>query len=369
MRNGTSVEEEVRPFRVCYFGLSRAAFSRNRVYIEAVRKSGKAEVVECFDESPGVTKYFKLWSLHKKLRHTYDVMVIGYPGQTLVWFAKLIATAPVVLDTIASLYEAEIISRHPEKRYSFLAFRVWLIDFFAYHLADLTCVESEAQVRYFKKLFGVSSKKCRCLYTGADDSVFRPCLAVKKYEMFTVLFRGRFLPEAGAIHVLEAAEILKNEPIAFKIYGQGLLQKGIEERFNKLALPHVALDTKMYPLEELPALMAPCHVSLGQLACHERLKRTIPHKAFESIAMKIPYISARYEAIQELLTEGESALMFAPGNARELANAILELYRDEKRAQELGEAGYRAYHKRASQEVLGREFLAILNETVTARRL
>ncbi len=346
--------------RICYFGVANAGFSRNRVYIDALRKSGEVEIVECFDGSPRFQKYWNLWSLHRPLRHTYDVMVVGYPGQSIVWFAKLIATAPVMLDTIASLYEAEIVSRNPHKRWSLYALKMWLTDFQAYHLADLVTVESDSQVRYFKRMFGVSAKKCRRLFTGADDAVFRYDPSVKKHEAFTVLFRGRFLPEAGATHVLEAAEILKDTPIHFKVYGQGLLQKEIETRFKELSLPNVELDTKIYPLEELPRLMAPCHVSLGQLAQHERLERTIPHKAFESIAMRLPYISARYPAISELLTEGESALMFSPGNARELADAILELYQDGAKRERIAEGGYRAYRAKASQEVLGNEFLTIL---------
>jgi glycosyltransferase involved in cell wall biosynthesis len=140
------------------------------------------------------------------------------------------------------------------------------------------------------------------------------------------------------------------------------VQDQIEKRFAELALPHVELDTKKYPLEELPTLMAPCHVSLGQLEKHERLERTIPHKAFESAAMCLPYISARYPAISELLTEGASALMFSPGNARELADAILTLYKDKALREKIAEGGYRAYQEKASQGVLGREFLALLKE-------
>ena len=38
----------------------------------------------------------------------------------------------------------------------------------------------------------------------------------KKNDKFTVLFRGRFLPEAGVKHILEAAKILEKKGVNFE---------------------------------------------------------------------------------------------------------------------------------------------------------
>jgi glycosyltransferase involved in cell wall biosynthesis len=290
------------------------------------------------------------------------VLLVAYPGHAIVWFARLIATAPVVFDALASFYEAEVLSRRPDKRCSLFAFRMWFIDFIACHTAHRTLVETTAQVMYFKKLFFISTTRCRRLFTGADETAFRFNPEIYKYEQFTVVFRGRFLPEAGARHVLGAARILKEEPIEFRIYGQGLLEAEIKKELDSSPGVKVVLDTKIYPLEDLPVLMQPCHVSLGQLERHERLERTIPHKAFESLALRLPYVTARYPAIAELVTDGESALFFDPGNAEDLARQILALYKDASLRERIAQNGYNAYHEHAGRDVLGRELISILQE-------
>ena len=80
---------------VCYFGISSPDFSRNRIYRDALRSKG-VRIVDCFDETPGWRKFLHLYRKHRILKGTYDVLIVAYPGHAIVWFARLIATAPVV---------------------------------------------------------------------------------------------------------------------------------------------------------------------------------------------------------------------------------------------------------------------------------
>lgn len=349
--------------KVCYLGISTPDFSRNRVYIQALRQQG-VEVLEVFDSSPGIKKFFNLYKKHKQIKGTYDVLVVAYPGHAIVWFAKWITRKPVVFDALSSMYEAMIISRNPKKKFSLLGLKMWLIDFFACACADLVLVETNAQAIFYKNIFFVSDAKIKRVFTGVDETVFTYPDEKKtnNTDTFTVLFRGRFLPEAGVDVILKAAKILEHEPISFSIIGFGILCAEVEKEMQELSLPNVRLDKNNYPLESLPEVMLGHTISLGQLADHPRLQRTIPHKAFESAALKIPYVTARTVGVQELFTDGESALMCVPGDPVDLARVIMYAYTNRSVLDEIGEKGYRSFKEKASQKVLGEQLVTIFKK-------
>lgn len=347
---------------VCYFGISSPGFSRNRVYIEALKKRG-VKVIECFDDAPGFRKLVNLFRLHWKVRESYDVLVVAYPGHAIVWFARLITKKPVIFDALSSFYESEVISRRPLEKRSLFGLKMWLIDFVASHVATRTLVESESQVSFYRKMFFVSAKKCRCVYTGAAE-IFQPYAGPKK-PAFTVLFRGKFLPEAGVRHVLAAARLLKGEDIRFHIMGFGLLQKEIEAEITAAGLSNVDLDTREYPtIEALRERMVGDHVSLGQLEAHERLERTIPHKAFESASLKLPFITARTKGVGELFEDGVSAYMVNPSDPKDLARVILEVKNDYAEACARAERAYETYRQKASGDAIGARLISIFEEVV-----
>ena len=86
--------------------------------------------------------------------------------------------------------------------------------------------------------------------------------------------------------------------------------------------------------------MQKCHVALGQFANHERLKRTIPHKAFEALSLKLPYITARNEGVSEILQEGKHSLMVNPADPKDLAQKILLLKEDGTLRESLAKEAY-----------------------------
>lgn len=100
------------------------------------------------------------------------------------------------------------------------------------------------------------------------------------------------------------------------------MQKEIEQQIKDFKLNNVEFISKALSFEELTQLMNGCHISLGQFEHNDRLKRTIPHKAFESLAMRIPYITGRAEGVQEILKDGENCLMVNLANPEDLVEKL-----------------------------------------------
>ena len=327
---------------VLYFGNLDMSLSRNKIYTDGLRLNG-IEVLVCIDQTKGLFKYWRLFKKHWPLRSKYDVMIVGYPGYFIVPFAKLITRKIVIFDALCSLYETEILSHRSAKHNSkYKILYTQFIDWFATRCADKILVESNKQKEYFSKKLNVKSEKLVTVYTGADDSVFEFDDSIKKFEKFTVLFRGRITNEAGAELILRSAKILEEKDIDFLIIGYGWSEdiQRFRSVYKKLSPKNVCHIDKHLPVKEMCQMMQKCHISLGQFAEHERLKRTIPHKAYESLALKLPYITVRAEGISEVLQEGKHCLMVRPDDEQDLVEKILILKENEHLRKKIADDGY-----------------------------
>jgi len=165
------------------------------------------------------------------------------------------------------------------------------------------------------------------------------------------------LPEAGVSHIIKAAKILEHKGINFLILGHGWLEKEIKSEISLLGLSNLQLIDQYVTDDELRDNMLSAHVSLGQFEKHERLSRTIPHKAFESLALGLPYITARFEGVEEILVSGENCLFVGPANPADLADQILLLKNDTALREKIARNGYELYKEKFTPEVLAQELL------------
>jgi glycosyltransferase involved in cell wall biosynthesis len=223
-------------------------------------------------------------------------------------------------------------------------------------------VETNKQKEYFIKELKIKSEKLVTIYTGVDDSVFTLDENIKKLEKFTVLFRGRIMGEAGVPTIVKTAKLLESENIDFLIIGHGCndamqeFKVTLKEENSK----NMTYVGKHLPFDELVLLMQKCHISLGQFAKHVRLERTIPHKAYESLAMKLPYITARTRGVQEIFEEGVHCLMTIPEDPKDLAEKIKKLFIDKELREKMAEAGYQLYKERFSPKEVVRPLCEML---------
>ena len=61
----------------------------------------------------------------------------------------------------------------------------------------------------------------------------------------------------------------------------------------------------------------------------------------EGMALRKPLVASRGGAVPEIVVDGETGLLFEPGDADDLARALGELVGDPDRRARMGEAGYR----------------------------
>lgn len=337
-----------------YYSSSRLNNSVNAVCIKALR-ANRCNVNDIY-----VGDNFKeYWRMVRDMmkNNSTEFVFIGYDSPKLVIIARIFTRKKIIYNATLSVYERLIISRELASQLSVKAVYYWLLDFVAVHFAGLVMVETNQQADYFKKIFKVSRKKIYRNWIGVDGDSFFYNSTLPKFDVFTVLFRGAFMPEAGVEYAIKAAKILEDENIRFIIIGGGILLEKTKELVERLKSANLELITDFLPQEKLREIMQSCHLSLGQLSDHNRLMRTIPHKAYESLAMKLPYLTASNSGVLELLIPNKTCLTCNPADVKSLVEKILWVKNNYPMAEKIAENGHKHYQDKLKSNILGKNLL------------
>ena len=346
-----------RPTGTIYFvTIGEEGYSRSWTYFSSLKSSGYLVEFVQFKPRGLVRQFIKI---RRKLPKR-SVIVVMSPSQYLAPFARIFLSNQIILDAGWSQFEGTTISRGIKGFFYSKALKVYFIDLIASHLSKVILLETEKQKRYYSRLFLLRKSKSEVLYTGLEENAFKVDPNYKTPPEFagtnsTVLFRGKYNPEAGMSTLAEATRILENEPITFWIFSPGL-PTSLE--FSSRTF----ISREFISKRQISTLQSKCDLTLGQLANHARLHRTIPHKAFESGFLGSPYLTARTGGILELFSEDKDIACFEPGSAEDLARKIMLLTNSNDILKNLSCNMISTYHSTSAQEILGKKFITIVRE-------
>lgn len=133
------------------------------------------------------------------------------------------------------------------------------------------------------------------------------------------LFVGRLSPEKGVRTLLRAWERLKGIPL--KIVGDGPLQAEMEDLVRGGGLEGVEMLGRR-PREEVLGLMREAGVLVFPSECYENFPMTVA----EAFACGLPVVASRLGAMAGIVEDGRTGLLFAPGDAEDLAAKVAWLF-------------------------------------------
>ena len=284
----------------------------------------------------------------KRPRDDFDVILVGYPGHLDLAAARRAARGrPLVFNPLVSLSDTFVEDRGRFRPGSPAARVLERIDRHAFGAADVVVADTNAHADRFRELGAPRVEVC---FVGAEERVFTP--GWLQPEQFVCLFVGKLIPLHGLDTILAAARIAPELP--FHVVGSGQLEPLLANRPDNVGwTPWVEYD-------QLPTELHRAGCALGIFAASPKAQRVIPNKVFQALACGTPVITADTPAARELLTDGDSALLVPPGDARSLAAAARRLAHDAALARRLAEGGQAAYQAQASEGILGARWRALL---------
>ncbi|MEP4149534.1 MAG: glycosyltransferase [Halioglobus sp.] len=297
-----------------------------------------------------------------------DCFIVGYPGHFDVFLARIVSTLrrkPLVFDAFLSLYDSMVCDRGVMSRKSISARLLHFVDATACKMSDRVLLDTDAHIDYFCREFNVSKNKFVRIWIGCDSEVFAP-KEVVKCEKFTVCFHGKFIPLQGVQYILQAAKILENENVFFRIIGEGQTFPELKQYVDDEQIENVKFYG-MLPMSDIPQLQLESHVGLGIFGDTDKAKRVIPNKLYEIMALKMPVITGESVAVAELFTDGEELFTCNMADAESLADRIRTLRDNRGQLSDVALKGYQKYQDTCTPTELGKTLASALDDLIRQR--
>lgn len=342
--------------KIIYLTYTRPEYSLNSVLIKGLKENG-VDIPVFYSKDKAIHGFLKALSFYWDNSKNADMVMVGYNSQLLTFFLRPFCRKKIIYNAVLSEYERMVISRQLVPKLSPKGIYYWLLDFLATHSADLILVESNEQAKFFRKLFKIRKNKLYRNWIGSDETNFFYDPAIPKSGVFTVMFRGALMPEAGAEYLIKAAKILESEDINFVLVGGGLLMEKTEKLIRNINPKNLKHITDHLSYDDLRKIMQSSHISLGQVSHHVRLKRTLPHKLYETLSMKLPYLSSPNTGMLELLIPDKTCLLCNPADEKSLVEKILWAKDNPQELERIAQNGYQLYQNKLKSNILAKNLL------------
>lgn len=345
--------------RILYFGIYDSDYARNRVLISGLRQN-RVEVLECVEGSNHRLKYIKAVLKYLRMRPRYGAMIIGFPGQEMMFLARFLTFRPIIFDAFTSHYGGYILDRKKYPLNSWHALYYRFLDRWSCKLADLVLLDTQAHIDFFVREFGLPKEKFLRVFVGTDSSIFYPRQSLRTSDQFKIHFHGNYIPLQGVQYIIQAAKLLEGENIQFNLVGGGQTFSIVQVLTRDLKLKNVNFIAPV-AYDALPDYIADADLCLGIFGDSPKTELVIPNKVFEAIAMKKPVITADTLAIRELFTDRENIFLCRRADPRDLADAILQLKQNDEFRHRISDGAYRLFKSRVSEDIIGAELAQIVS--------
>jgi glycosyltransferase involved in cell wall biosynthesis len=273
--------------------------------------------------------WLRLWIRSRRLP-IIDLVVVGYMGHFDVHLARrLWPNVPVVLDHLISASDTAL-DRGAQP--GLVVRLLERLDRAALEAADVPCVDTLGHLELIR---GEAHERALVVPVGASEEWFhRP--DTPPSSPVRVVFFGSFTPLQGAPVIGEAAGLLASEPaVQLTLIGRGQDY----EATRAAAAPNLSVEwIDWIDPGQLPAFVAAHDVCLGIFGTGPKALRVVPTKVFQGAAAGTAIVTSDTEPQRDALDP--AAVFVPPGDARALADALVELASSPERVADLRAAAY-----------------------------
>ncbi|PIY79264.1 MAG: hypothetical protein COY81_03570 [Candidatus Pacebacteria bacterium CG_4_10_14_0_8_um_filter_43_12] len=364
---------------ICFFGTYDREYTSNKLVLHGLQENGaiihevNAHIpvtrLDKQSEMSWATILKRIWNKHKIISviarnwpeiAESDVIYVGYPGHFDVFFAYVVAKIlgkrlifnPLLIIYVGFSEEQRILSKS-----SMLGKAIKFFEGLAYQACDLVFADTPFQEEFLKNIFGVPQAKLKVLAIGADDRYYRFTPYVNKSNKINVVYYGLYSPIHGVEYIIDAANKLKrNSNIHFTMVGNGNTFDKNYKKSQKLNLKNITFFYDV-PLSSHPAIIEKADIFLGFLGDSPTVKRVIPNKVYQGLALNKIVITADAPVTRSLFKHKENMYLIPPANTEKLVDALIELQNNPTLRMNIARNGYSLFSKNFSPKAVGKQLL------------
>jgi colanic acid/amylovoran biosynthesis glycosyltransferase len=205
------------------------------------------------------------------------------------------------------------------------------------HADRVVCISEYCRSQLMRLVAATSWDKLHVVHCGVDTTQFVPVGGTRSDSgPLTVLCIGRLCAEKGQAVLLDAVALLVGRGVAIRLVlaGGGPDRAALERRRDELGLAGTVEMLGVVGQDRLTGLLA-----AADIFCLPSFAEGVPIVLMEAMASGLPVVTTPIAGIPELVVDGESGLLVAPGRADLLAAALDALGSDPERRHRLGVAG------------------------------
>ncbi|MBC7581871.1 glycosyltransferase [Aeromicrobium sp.] len=347
-------------------------YVRARTIRAALKNVPGVKMVVIKNTHKGALRYPQvLWRIWKTKRTDKpDAFVLTFRGQELLPFVLLLAgKTPLIFDEfIIPIAYANGSEKHKKSikirvfyalaRMSEPLYKSWL------RSCRLILADTSAHAELSARTSNMNLSKYISLPVGTDESVFK--LPTKNYKTpgtFTVFYYSTGMqPLHGIEYVLEAAELLKDDPsIEFLLIGgKKAMQDAVKASYERGA--HVTHERWM-PFNNLLSTMYTSGLCMGgPFGDTNQAQHVITGKTFQMLAAGAPTLIGANEATRQYFVDKENALVIPQSNPVAIKNAIVWAKKNPDEIKRIAANGRKVYDKNFSTTALTKIWQSIVSD-------
>lgn len=218
--------------------------------------------------------------------------------------------------------------------------------------------------------FRTAPERIRLIHRGVDLAHFSVPARAQEKRPFRIINIGRLSPIKGQLEFLKAVHEMKRHVSNLEVWLVGSEHKS-KTKYTELLQKTIAqlnLESCVKMLgtrRDIPELLAQSDLMVLGTLVPEAFGRVI----IEAGAIGTPVIATSLGGVLDIIDSGTHGLLVAPGDISGMAAAMLEIYRDKKKAAQYAENLKTKVYEQFSLEKMADETLAVYKEAARDKKI
>jgi len=304
-----------------------------------------------FDEKSRFSYFFRILSFFVKgfitltvnhLKYRYKIIHIHNVPDFLVFMGLIpkLFGARIILD-IHDILPEFYCQKFNQRSDSFLARSLLFIEKLSVHFADHVIVANDLWRKKIIDRSKIPSAKCTAMLNYPNLEYFKNFKHETDRETFRIIYPGHLSQHHGLDIGMKAIAIVKQEvpSIRLDIYTGSYISEYaefLEELTYELDLQENICFHNSVPIEELAEIYKKVDIGIVTKRAGVFSSEAFSTKIFDFIASGIPVVASKTK-IDEFYFDDSMLMFFEPENHEDMAQCIIELYRNPEKRQSLSD--------------------------------